>query len=250
MHASPPAFVKDTARIMGVDETAIVNVLVSEEDDGLLLQRLLSDQTVHIRFTVSKNASSSHTPSELGHAFKESVNSGEAQFKLVESESGVAIEAEVTGVSGSSANVVVHKQAANGFWQSPIQLIGAGVLVLCCCFCLAAKMRSCLCSRKRDELAVQRKGSMMMPQLEAQEENKFGIEMAGAIGDKGDEDMFAGLATQTNDLGEDDRSNEDIETLRSMARRGTSAALASDDCSDDNRRPPAASGGEELLVEL
>ena len=129
------AFVTDVARIAGVAEKHITNVLVEEGFPGDTASALLAEQSVLVTFDIAADASDSFTAVELGEAFKESVNTGGAKMSAVEDKSGITVEAEVQDVG--AADAAKKPAPAKGLGLGAmIGIAAAGVLLIVCAVCL------------------------------------------------------------------------------------------------------------------
>ena len=134
------AFVTDVARIAGVAEKHITNVLVEEGFPGDTASALLAEQSVLVTFDIAADASDSFTAVELGEAFKESVNTGGAKMSAVEDKSGITVEAEVQDVG--AADAAKKPAPAKGLGLGAMIGIAAGsILLIVCAVCLYCRTR-------------------------------------------------------------------------------------------------------------
>jgi hypothetical protein len=134
------AFVTDVARIAGVAEKHITNVLVEEGFPGDTASALLAEQSVLVTFDIAADASDSFTAVELGEAFKESVNTGGAKMSAVEDKSGITVEAEVQDVG--AADTAKKPAPAKGLGLGAMIGIAAGsILLIVCAVCLYCHTR-------------------------------------------------------------------------------------------------------------
>merc|ERR1711865_1187522 len=102
-------FVKDAARIIGIEERHITNVQFSQAPTIKLMGKAL----VTVQFDISNDASQSKTAVELGNAFSAAVIAGSATFTATEAASGVKMVA-VSPKSTSEANDSQPKSKAAG----------------------------------------------------------------------------------------------------------------------------------------